>query len=281
MGKKKGKYEGKRKPDKRWLWWLLVIPVYVAVTLLAEHPSLQIIWKIILSGAALFFSYFWKKDQPIMAKVILLSVACMPWLTTLGVTQRHLLLVETVLMYVAIVTLLYWNIKEHCSHETVLMAAIFLMVSVVITFSRYTYVDDSVQMRHWPVYLACGILAAVVLGVLLAKGFISLEDDRASENIAACIIAGLLGFVIPLTTVNNINYMLDTSEPTVYELTIGEKETESSSKGGRRYYLIVGRNGQQLEMRVSQSEYYQYEVGDKLPVALYEGALGDAYYIVE
>ena len=281
MGKKKGKDAGKRKTDSSWLWWLLAIPAYIVLMLLMEHPSLQPVWKLIFSGTALYFSYFWKKDNPIAAKVILIITACIPWLITLGVPQRYLTLIETLLVFASIAALLYWNIKAHCSHAPVLAVALYTMMSTLKSFQRYTYVDITAELQYWPVYLTCGVATAVGMGYLLSRGYYHLKDDRTSEKVAACIIAAFLGFMLPWVTVNNLNYMLDTSEPTVYELTIGEKNVDNSSKGPSSYYLIVGRNGQQLEMEVTPSEYRRYEVGDKLPVSLYEGALGDAYYIVE
>jgi len=281
MGRKKGKYAGKRKIDSSWLWWLLAIPAYVVLLLLVEFPAVQFIWKILLSGAALYFSYFWKKDNPLIAKVILTVAACTLWLTTLGLSPRHLLLIETLLLFVSMATLLYWNIKLYCSHEPVLVVVLYLLISVLQVFRQFTYADPAAEMLYWPVYLVCGIATAAGIVFLISKGYYHLKDNRTSEIIATCVIAGFLGFLLPWVTVNNANYMLDTSDPTVYELTIGEKKVNNSSKGPSDYYLIVGRNGQILEFEVAPSKYHQYEVGDKLPVSLYEGALGNAYYVIE
>ena len=60
-----------------------------------------------------------------------------------------------------------------------------------------------------------------------------------------------------------------------------QKDLQTHSKGGTDYILVVSHNGQKMEMEVSQSEYYHYEVGDKLPVTFYEGFFKKAYYIAE
>lgn len=275
--KKKGKYAGKTKlVGPRWYIWLLLIPI---VILLAALKG-TLLGRILLSATLIYFSYFWKKDNPVGAKVILIISACLPWFAVLGISHRHLLLAETLLLYVSIGALLYWNIKYRCmSHSVQLVAAGFFLL-ILEAFGRYTYAEDGMDMMHWPVYVTFAVAAAVVVGVLAVNGVIHLEYDRTSEKVGVCIMAALMGFLLPLTTVNNLNYMLDKTEPTVCELLINEKDIETS-RYSTDYYLILDRNGQELKMEVSGPEYYQYEIGDMLPVSLYEGAFNKTYYIVE
>ena len=288
--KKKGKYAGKRKRDNSWLWWLLLIPAWVLFLFLEESPALQpmrdsgayrFFWKALISGWILYIAFFSKKKQPLAVKLVLTAAACTYCLTTLGLSERFLLLTELLIVYISIGVLLYLNIKKRKSSTPLLLVAAFFSVVILEAFGRYTYIDPSAEMRSWPVYLACGIVAAAVIGYLTFHGILRLEDDRTFEKVALCLVAAFIGFLLPWQTRHHVNYIFDHSEPSVYELTVGEKDLQTSSKSGTDYYLIVGRNGQELKMEVSQSEYYQFEVGDKLPVALYEGTLGDAYYIVE
>lgn len=275
--KKKGKYAGKRKIlGPELLGVLLPIPVVILFSALKG----SVLGRILLSCALLYFSYFWKKDNPLLAKAILIIAACMPWFTALGMTQRQLLRAETLLMYVSIGALLYWNIKCRCSSWPVMAVAGFLLLSLLEISGRYTYVEDAMEMLHWPEYVACAVAVTVIVGILVFNGVIHLDDDRTSEKVGLCIMAALMGFVLPLVTVNNLNYMLDKSEPTVCELVIDEKNVETSRRS-TDYCLILNHNGQELKIEVSGSTYYQYETGDKLPVSLYEGAFRKPYYIVE
>ncbi len=275
--KKKGKYAGKVKVmESGWPSWLLLLPIVILLAVLKG----SLLGRILLSAALLYFSYFWKKDNPVLAKVILIVTACMPWFTALGMTQRQLLLAETLLMYISIGALLYWNIKYQCSSWPVMAVAGFFLLSLLEISGRYTYVEDGMDMQHWPVYVVCAIAVTVIIGILVFNGVIHLDDDRTSEKVGLCIMAALMGFVLPLVTVNNLNYMLDKSEPTVCELVIDEKNVETS-RHRTDYYLILNNNGQKLKMEVSSSAYYQYETGDKLPVSFYEGAFEKPYYIVE
>ena len=126
--KRKGKYAGTTKiVTPKLLRSLLMIPIGILFVVTKNH----ILGKILLSGALLFFSYFWKKNNPVLAKVILIIAACMPWFTMLGISQRQLLLAETLLMYISIAALLYWNIKCRCSSWPVLAVAGFFLLSML------------------------------------------------------------------------------------------------------------------------------------------------------
>ena len=276
--KKKGKYAGKIKlVDSHLLRPLLMIPIGILFIVTKNH----ILGKILLSAILLYFSYFRKKENPLLAKAILIITACMPWLTVMGVAQRQLLLAEMVLMYISLGALLYFNIRYRCSSWEVLSVAAFFMLSMLNASGRYTYVVDGTDMVYWPVYLVCAIAVTVVFVALAVKGILYIKDNRASESIALCILVAIFGFALPLLTVNNLNYVLDKSEPTVYEMVIEETVINRRVKGRTDYYLVFNNSGEKLKMEVSRSKYNQYEAGERLPVALYEGAFNKPYYIVE
>ena len=276
--KKKGKYAGKTKVfGSELLKLLLMVPI--GILFIALKGS--IFGRIVLSTAFLYFSYFWKKENPLLAKVILIIAACMPWFTFMGMSQRQILLSEMVLMYVSIGALLYFNIKYHCSSWQVLSLAVFFMVSMVQTSGRYTYVVAGADMQNWPVYLASAIVVAVVFIVLAAKSIIYIKDDRASESIGLCLFAALLGYVLSSVTINNLNYMLDQSEPTVYEMVIEEKDIDRGPKRKTDYYLVFNYSGEELKIEVSNETFGAYEIGDQLPVMLYDGAFDKPYFIIE
>jgi hypothetical protein len=63
-------------------------------------------------------------------------------------------------------------------------------------------------------------------------------------------------------------------------MTIADKDIDSS-RSGTYYEFILVYEGKEIELDVSQSEYFQYEIGDSFSVDLYQGFFGDAYYIAE
>jgi hypothetical protein len=74
--------------------------------------------------------------------------------------------------------------------------------------------------------------------------------------------------------------MLDVSEPEHFEAYILDKEIDSSGKS-TEYEMTVEIGGQQIQLDVSQSVYFRYEIGQNLPVDLYQGFFNDPYYINE
>ena len=78
-----------------------------------------------------------------------------------------------------------------------------------------------------------------------------------------------------------LNYMLDQSEPTVYEMVIEEKDIDRGYKSRTDYYIFFDHGGKELKMEVSSETYAAHEVGDTLPVMLYDGAFDKPYFIIE
>lgn len=283
----KGKYQGKWKASTKTKAGLILLPIVLVVLLLRQmalQPDVKgfaIAFKALCSAVALYFSYFWKKDNPIPAKLLLIAIACLPWLTMLGLSVRQVSLIETVLFYVSACWLLFWLIKMQISHWPVLCSAFFLLINMWQTNSSYTYTDDNASLRFWYIYLVIGFVVAVGTAVLLAKGILRLKKDTAGENIAVFILALILGFTMSWTTANNINYIFDTSEAVVYSLPLEEKNINSGRRRKTEYELTVSLEGEKITVEVSRSAYYQYAIGDLLPLSYYEGFLGDSYYILE
>ena len=75
--------------------------------------------------------------------------------------------------------------------------------------------------------------------------------------------------------------MLDKSEPTVYEMVIEEKDIDRGYKSRTDYYVVLNHRGEELKMEVSNETFGAHEVGDKLPVMLYDGAFDKPYFIIE
>ena len=89
----------------------------------------------------------------------------------------------------------------------------------------------------------------------------------------------LLVFATILFSVMALNYSLDDSEPIgEYSYEIVDKRTKSSHRGGRHFYLTVGRDGKDDEISVTSERYYSSDIGDKLTMYSYEGAFGFEYY---
>ena len=291
MGKnyrKKGRYQGKKRSSGvRWYWWLAGFAVWFGYMWLVFRPELQamrdsILWKVagklILSGVVLYFAWISPGHPPKQGQLIMTLMAFVFWQRLILPSQRLLLLHITVLVFWAVGYLLYLMIRKKKNNDILTFATGFFALMLLEFMGDYVYVDG--REHHWQLSLVLALLAGATACYLIFNGFIRLKDERMSEKVCWCIMAAFVSLILTWATANNLNYMLDVSEPEHFEAYILDKEIDSSGKN-TEYELTVLIGDQQIRMDVSQSVYFHYEIGETLPVDLYQGFFNDPYYINE
>ena len=286
--RKKGRYQGsKRSSGIRWYWWVLGFAVWFGYMWLAFRPELQpmrdtILWKLLgklaLSGAVLYFAWIFPGHPPKQGQFIMTLMAFVFWQRMVLPSQRLLLLHITVLVFWSAGYLLYLMIRQKKNSEVLMFATCFFAIMLLDFMGEYVYVDG--RDHHWQISLVLALLAGGAACYLIFNGFIRLKDNRMSEKVCWCIMAAFVSFIVIWATANNLNYMLDVSEPEHFEACILDKEIDSSGKT-TEYEMTVVIGDQQIQLDVSQSDYFRYEIGETLPVELYEGFFNDPYYINE
>ena len=246
-----------------------------------DTVAYQVIWKLAFSGILIYLTYFRKKKQTKGVKILMSAVACIPWLAVLAQNYKAVLSAVLVLQFFAIGYLVYSQLFHKKNSNLLLYTTMFLILFTMTGMGDYTFVNNSNGFQFWKVSLAVSVMAAVAITVLVVKGYWKLKDDRVSEKVCLCILVTFFAFMISESALCHINYICDRTVPSVYELTVEDKELETHSKGETDYILKVRHKGRELEMEVSQSDYYQYEIGDELPVTFYEGFFEKEFYIVE
>ena len=292
MAKKRSRKKCSRL-NNELLRWILLISLWLGVVFVTNLPQLQdlrdsvvyiVVTKAVITGVLLYLTYFRKsKKQPKGACVLLTGYALTPWLALVIPSDRVVLALHLAWMFASIGYQVYLNLKHRENTMLLLCTTAILSVLLVMSFSQaYVFPDTAAwDLPFWPVSVAVMALATAAAVYLVVKGYWYLKDDRTSEKVCLCILVAFVAFMITEFSLWHVNYIFDTSEPVTYELTVEEKDIYTHTKGGTDYILIGTLNGQRLEMDVSQSEYYHYELGDKLPVSYYEGFLGQPYYITE
>lgn len=291
MGKKhrkKGRYQrGKAGGGIKWYGWLVGFAVWFGCMWLAFRPELQnmrdsILWKVagklILSGVVLYFAWVSPGHPPKQGQLIMTLMAFVFWQTMILPSQRLLLLHITVLVFWAVGYLLYLMIRKKKNNDLLMFATGFFAIMLLDFMGDYVYVDG--REHHWQISLILALLAGAAACYLMFNGFIRLKDDRMSEKVCWCIMVAFASFILIWATANNLNYMLDVSEPEHFEAYILDKEIDSSGKTTEYEMTVVVRD-QQIQMDVTQSVYFHYEIGETLPVELYEGFFNHPYYINE
>lgn len=288
MTKKKGKYEGKGNSS---FGTISVIAIWlvglIGIILLGRLGVFASAWfrhllKALFSGICLLSAWMPRNKKHIAEKILLTLGACTVWVATAGVPVRFVLLIELLVVYAAIVCLLILKFQNRKRSETFFLMTLCFAFSVLLWSTRYTFADEVSDMRYWPVFLALGIVAAAISAWLLYHRKVKLKYDNKANKVLTCIVAGFVTFTLVWQTRTNLNYILDTSEPVKYQLEVVEKYTRRGGYRSRtKLYLIADNNGCELKFEATVAQYHHYEVGDKIPVILRQGAFGDAYYMIE
>ena len=270
-----------------WYWLLLIFGAMLVLMFLMYRPELQsmrdslgyqIVVKMIPTGVLLFFAWVAKSRPPKAGQIIMTLMAVVFWLSLIIPSRRILLLSVMILVFVGIGYLLYLWLQSGKIHKPLLAATAFFCLMFMQFNMDYTFLDG--KEHYWQISLVLALVVGAVGCYLMMKGMIVLEDDRISEKICWCFVATFAAFVLFWTTVTNLNYLLDFSQPQQCFMTIADKDIDSS-RSGTYYEFILVYEGKEIELDVSQSEYFQYEIGDSFSVDLYQGFFGDAYYIAE
>lgn len=287
--KKKGRCKGRnRSKGIQWYWWLVGFAVWFVMMWLSFRPNLQplrdtviykVIGKMIPSGILIYFSWFSKGKPSGLGQVIMTLMAVIFWQGLIIPSQRLILLHITILVFAATGYLLYLMIHKKKNNEPLMFATMYFAIMLLDGMRDYTYADGN-DMRHWVIALVLGVAAGAVAYYLVFYGHIRLKDDRISEKVCWCILAVFATFILVWSTANNLNYILDFTLPEEYEMSIKDKNIDSS-RSGTYYELKVEYKGNEIELDVTQSTYFRYEIGDIFPVDLYRGFLGDPYYIAK
>ena len=270
-----------------WYWLLLIFGAMLVLMFLMYRPELQsmrdslgyqIVVKMIPTGVLLFFAWVAKSRPPKAGQILMTLMAVVFWLSLIIPSRRILLLSVMILVFVGIGYLLYLWFRSGKIHKPLLAATAFFGLMFMQFNMDYTFLDG--KEHYWQISLVLALVVGAVGCYLMMKGMIVLEDDRISEKICWCFVATFAAFVLFWVTVTNLNYLLDFSQPQQCFMTIADKDIDSS-RSGTYYEFTLVYEGKEIELDVSQSEYFQYEIGDSFSVDLYQGFFGDAYYIAE
>lgn len=268
---------------------LLILGICVCIYFLLLYPGMQdfrdslafdILFRLVCSGVILYFTWVWKEKPSDPAKWTLTAIACTVWFPLLIPSYRIFLFSATVLEFVSVAVLLWEQITLQKHTETLLFVTAFLLLIITGNAGLYTFVNDPNGLHFGLVTAFLTLLAGAFAAYLIFSGKLKLKDDRKSERIAFVFAGFLVGFFLVWPTIVNLNYLLDNQIPQLYELTVEEKDINTSGKS-TSYHFYVSYHGGQLKLDVSRSQYYRYECNDKVPVALYEGAFHDPFFLVE
>lgn len=141
-----------------------------------------------------------------------------------------------------------------------------------------TFQNESTSAKYLWMSLAGAIIGVILCLLLLLKGVLKFEE--ISSNILSLVFAFLISFMVISTFLHTFNYCFDTSEPEVIITEVLDKTTKGSGRT-ESHHIYVNVNNQELDFRIGYRKYKNIEIGEMVNVNLYDGFLGDAYYILD
>lgn len=274
----KGKFERKSGPVKfRWQHVFLALAVILAGVLAAFWKELvvSVAFQVLCSLVCLYLAFHpgWECNR--LEQVILTIAALLPWTVFLGLSDRLVLLQKTLFVLVAAGYILIGCLRgKAVSYAAAFPVGVFCF-QFFVTWTQLTYVDDAFQFsKLWYLYLVM-VAAALIPAVILTR-----DEEKTVRKISIRLLAPILGLLVAMMLCNNLNYMLDTSDPEIRKAEI--LEMDSDITGGRSsYHITVDFDGEEVQLRISLGEYLDYEVGQRVSVSRYEGFFDMPYYTIK
>ena len=138
--------------------------------------------------------------------------------------------------------------------------------------------------------IVAGMATIVSVIVFIRKRFINKElattdmklvDKPKSLMFPALFLVFICTFSVFWIGANLINYALDFSTPVLKTYTVIEKKQRGGGKALKNYDLILNDESEELTMSVDIYTYKNYEIGEKITISIYQGALDVAYYVYD
>lgn len=132
------------------------------------------------------------------------------------------------------------------------------------------------NILDWPRLL---IFAAVLLVVIFLALFFFNQPLRKKIGTLICTV--LLCAFFTVGAIGQLNFLLDFSQPQSQSAQITDMRVSTSSKGPDRYTLTVStRDGIEMDLQVSKTEYQALNTGDRVTIYILSGGLGIPYAVV-
>lgn len=147
--------------------------------------------------------------------------------------------------------------------------------------------DFNLENQDLP-FIIPGIIGGIILISLVVILVVLYNKKKNDKYFSKSNFWGLglsLCFLIPVFTIiilaSNlilINYCFDNSKPIYYEEMIIRLEDSDDYDSDKAIVLI---ENEEVELTISRSEYFEFEIGDILIISKYKGAFNYSYYVIE
>lgn len=257
---------------------LALIFVLMIMSAKLEPAVFNIILRAVLSAVMLYFTFFGKERINVKDVIASLAVVLTVWLPMLIGRKAGIAVMMTELLVLG-VYIAYRHMFRGKTVKVLCWEWVYLLLCHLSGSIGQTYCDETSALRFLMFPIIIAIVSVPVSVFLFDKGLIQLKDARMSEAVAAVIIIAVAAFGIVYCGTCNLNYVLDRSEPIKETAIIKETEAIHGARSSISYHFTLDVDGTEIDMQVTEHEYFNFKEGDEYKIELYEGALGAPYYI--
>ena len=243
-------------------------------------PAMEIVLCTVVCAVAIVFVCRQNTDFPTPMKIVsLASLVLFAYLPILLPYKAWILFAVLWSVVLAGIILVCKFVVYHNQFDTKhFMGHILYLLIWLVVEANYAYPDKYLFL----IYLV-PLAAALVTGGICAKAQkYSAKTDK--EILHSVLIISVLVFSFTLVGIQQLNFALDTGEPTEYSAVIKGKNVpririNQKSENRINHYFLLGVKEGSCDMKVGRSLYRSYEVGDTFSVYRYEGAFGIPFYL--
>lgn len=227
------------------------------------------------SAVVLYYTFISRHRPPIREKIISCIVAISFWFTLIF-GGRGGTVADTVILYLLITYIIRTYLLENRVFTVLNGEALVLLFFYITRTMRFIFINELSSLRFLIIPAILTVLTIPLFIKLTNAGLIRFKNDG---TLVALLLTVLLVFCLSWSTIENLNYALDTSKPKAHTATIIEADYNTSGRGSIEYHFKLDIDGTTYNYYPSENEFMAYNEGDELELWLYKGAFMEPYYI--
>ena len=245
---------------------------------LRESVFYQIAFRVVITIILLYYGFFQTKIRNNFSLIVILFAVLFTWATFFDFPYKLILLILMIYGYLVLFSsIIIYFISGYSNKLTIIISILSLIISILPALD-VTSVDGSTSHFWFPSLMVGSIL-------LIVAGYFSLyKPDLFKEKqnrFAIPLLSLMAGFSLVFLTLNSLNFILDASVSEKVEAVIIDMDVNTGYRQVTSYELKLSMNDEEIELDVSQSQYYRLSLGDTIEISIYDGYFSIPYYVYE
>ncbi len=178
----------------------------------------------------------------------------------------------------------YYKVKRKKDYSSLMYWGLLSYIQFVVPILSVEYIDS--EFPFWiPSLIICIIAFIICLFISIRKynkdklnPKIRNKSRINGELISINILVLMMGFILPWMTISSLNVVLDNTAPKYEVFEVVDKDIRTGSRQITTYNLELEKGDIKINIAVAEVVYYEYEVGEKITVSIYNGAFNERYY---